>query len=158
MKAIWDTTIKTHFILVSVYLVLIDGAIFTSQWRWDRRFTWSFEPREGLAICRAKGVSSFLRYLKTRSTGPSPGIEPAISRSAVKRTIDWASQSGTDPIGLSRWWFCHHLNGNICYRISSTDRANPLLRSSLRVKGFNISYCFTLSYVIFIVLTGSRSL
>ena len=46
-------------------------------------FTWSSEPREGLACCSAKGVPSFLGYFKTLSIGPVPGIEPATSCSAV---------------------------------------------------------------------------
>ena len=66
--------------------VLIEGAIFTSHRRRNRHFTLSFEPREGLAICRAKGVPSFLSYLKTLSVGPAPGIEPMTSRSTVKRS------------------------------------------------------------------------
>ena len=51
----------------------------------------SFEPSEGLAVCKAKAVPSFLIYFKTLtlsiqpSTAPVPGIEPATSRSAVKR-------------------------------------------------------------------------
>ena len=57
---------------------------FTSpNWRRDRHFTWSSEPREGLAACTAKEVTSLLNYFKTLSTGPAPGIEPATSRSAV---------------------------------------------------------------------------
>ena len=50
--------------------------------------TWSSEPREGPAVCSAKAVPSFLRYFKTVSIGPAPGIEPAISRFAVKRSTD----------------------------------------------------------------------
>ena len=65
--------------------------INVSYWRRDRHFTWSSEPREGLAICRAKAVPSFLRYFKTLSIGPTPGIEPTTSRSAVKRSTDWAN-------------------------------------------------------------------
>ena len=38
----------------------------------------------------AKGVPSFLSYFKTLNIGPAPGIEPATSRSAVKRSTDWA--------------------------------------------------------------------
>ena len=49
---------------------------------------WSSEPREGLAICRAKGVSSFLSHFKILSVGPVPGIELATSCSAVKRSTD----------------------------------------------------------------------
>ena len=64
--------------------VLIGDTIFyVSNWRQDRHFTWSSEPREGLACCSAKRVPSFLGYLKTLSIGPAPGIEPATSRSAV---------------------------------------------------------------------------
>ena len=33
---------------------------YVSNWRRDRHFTWSSEPREGLACCSAKGVPSFL--------------------------------------------------------------------------------------------------
>ena len=35
-------------------------SIFFSYWRRDRHFTWSSEPREGPAACRAKRVPSFL--------------------------------------------------------------------------------------------------
>ena len=41
-----------------------------------RYFTWSSKPREGLAICTAKAVPSFLRYLSTLSIGPAAGIDP----------------------------------------------------------------------------------
>ena len=60
--------------------VLIDDTFFTR----DRQVTWSSEPREGLANCRAKEVSSFLSYFKTLNIGPVPGIEPSASISAVK--------------------------------------------------------------------------
>ena len=66
--------------------------------RRDRHFTWSSEPREGLACCSAKGVPSFLGYFKTLRIGPAPGIEPATSRSAVTRSYDWANPAA---IGLS---------------------------------------------------------
>ena len=48
----------------------------------------SSEPHEGLAICRAKVVPSFLSYFKTLSIGPTPGIESTTSRSAVKRSTN----------------------------------------------------------------------
>ena len=66
--------------------VLIGDTSFTSPT--DRHFAWSFEPREGLATCSAKGVPLFLSYFKTLSIGPVLGIEPATSRSAVKRSTD----------------------------------------------------------------------
>ena len=57
----------------------------------DCHFTWSSEPRQCLAACRAKGLPSFLTYFETLSIGPVPGIEPATSRSTVKRSTDWAN-------------------------------------------------------------------
>ena len=56
----------------------------------DRHFSWSSEPRDALAICRAKVVPPFLSHFKckTLSVGPVPGIEPKTSRSAVKRSAD----------------------------------------------------------------------
>ena len=64
--------------------VLIVDTIFTSP-NGD-----GTEPREGLAVWRTKEVPLFLSYFKTLSIGPAPGIEPANSRSAVKRATDWA--------------------------------------------------------------------
>ena len=57
---------------------------------------WSSEPREGPAACSAKGVPSFFSYFKTLSIGPAPGIEPATSRSAVKRSNDWANPAAVN--------------------------------------------------------------
>ena len=69
--------------------VLIGDTIFTSpNGDGDRHFTWSSEPPEGLAACSAKEVPSFLSHFKTLSNGPAPRIEPATSRSAVKRSTD----------------------------------------------------------------------
>ena len=51
----------------------------------------------------AKVVPSFLSYFKALSNGPSPGIEPATSRSAVnKRSTDWANPAAanTDDVHL----------------------------------------------------------
>ena len=83
-----------HFIWVSMYLTQSTNwghSFYVSYWRQDRHFTWSSEPREGLAICRAKGVPSFLSYFKTLSVGLVAGIEPATSPNAVKRSTDWAN-------------------------------------------------------------------
>ena len=66
------------------------SVFYVSNWRRDRHFTWSSEPREGLAVCTAKGVTSLLSYFKTLSNGPALGIEPATSRSAVD-TLYWLS-------------------------------------------------------------------
>ena len=67
-----------------------------SYWGRGRHFTWSSEPREELAICRAKAVPSFLSYFKALSIGPARGIEPATSRSAVKLCTDCANPAA-DP-------------------------------------------------------------
>ena len=76
--------------------VLWRGTIFTSP-AGDRtailRGQRTTELREGPAACSAKGVPSFLSYFKTLSIGPAPGIEPATSRSAVKRSTVWANPS-----------------------------------------------------------------
>ena len=63
---------------------------FVFKERLNSHFTWSSEPREGLAACSAKGVPSFLSYFNL-SFCPVPGFEPATSRSTVKRTTDWAN-------------------------------------------------------------------
>ena len=45
--------------------VLIGDTIFTSPTGDEtRHFTWSYEPREGLPVCRAKKLPSFLSYLR----------------------------------------------------------------------------------------------
>ena len=70
--------------------VLIGDTIFTSPTGDGTNILrWSSKWREGVAICRAKAVSSFLSHFETLSTGPVPGTEPATSRSAVKRSTNW---------------------------------------------------------------------
>ena len=51
-------------------------------------YTLSSKPHKGLAICRAKAVSSFLSYFKTLSIGLVPRVEPRTSRTSVKCCID----------------------------------------------------------------------
>jgi len=83
-----------HFIWVSMYLARkyqLGTLFYVYHRRRDCHFTWSSEPRQGVAICKAKAVPSFLTYFKTLSNGPAPGIEPATSRSTVKRSTDWAN-------------------------------------------------------------------
>ena len=69
-----------------------------SYWRRNRHCRWSSELREGLAICRAKVVPSFLSYFKTLSIGPTPGIEPATSCSAVKHSTDWPNPAAVEVV------------------------------------------------------------
>ena len=76
----------TFYLSVNVFStnVLIGDTIFyVSNWRRDRHFTWSSEPREGLACCSAKGVPSFLGYFKTLKYWSGPRNQTATSRSAV---------------------------------------------------------------------------
>ena len=76
-----------HFFSVGVFStkVLIGDTIFTSPTGDGTAISaWSSEPRDGPAVCSAKGVPSFLSFFKTLSIGPAPGIEPATSRFAVK--------------------------------------------------------------------------
>ena len=80
----------TFYLSINVFStkVLIGDTIFyVSNWRRDRHFTWSSEPREGLACCSAKGVPSFLGYFKTLSIGPAPGNERATSREMFNTTF-----------------------------------------------------------------------
>ena len=83
-----------HFIWVSRYLARTTNwghFLNISLWRLDCHFTWSSKPCKGLAVCRAKEAPSFLSYFKTLSIGPTMGKEPAISRSAVKSSTNWAN-------------------------------------------------------------------
>ena len=59
------------------------------------------EAREGLTICRAKAVPSFLSYFKTLSVGSVPGIEPVTRRSAVKRSTNGANPATVKNIHIS---------------------------------------------------------
>ena len=82
---------KALYLSVNVFSTKVlngDTRFNDSYWRRDRHFTWSSEPREGPAACRAKEVPSFLSYFKTLSVGPAPGMEPTTSCSAVKRSTD----------------------------------------------------------------------
>ena len=72
--------------------VLMQGTLFLRLLRRrGRHFLWSSELREGLAVCVEKTVPSFLIYFKIPSIGPTPGIKPTTSRSAVKRSTDLAN-------------------------------------------------------------------
>ena len=80
---------NTLYLSVDIFStkVLIGDIIFTSSTGDNTTFYWwSSDPRESLAACRAKGLPSFLSYSKTQSIDPAPGIEPATSRYAVKRS------------------------------------------------------------------------
>ena len=83
--------------------VLIGDTIFyVCYWRRDRHFARPCEPREGLPVCRAKEVPSFLGCFKTPSIGPARGIEPATSHSAVERSTDLANPA-------AQFWFVHKM-------------------------------------------------
>ena len=64
--------------------VLIGDTILRLQLKTGTPFSWSSEPREGLAACSPKEEHSFPSNFNTLSIGPAPGIEPKTSRSTVK--------------------------------------------------------------------------
>ena len=67
------------YLSVKVFITKVqieDTIFYVSNWRQDRHFTWSSKPHEALAACSATGVPPFRK------------IEPATSRSAVKRSTD----------------------------------------------------------------------
>ena len=76
------------YLIVNVLSATVGHYRYLPYQRRGRHFTWSSEPREGLAICTAKALPLFLSYFKTPSFGPVPGIETTTSRSAVKYSTD----------------------------------------------------------------------
>ena len=98
-----STRKKMHFIWVSKYFArkhYLGSLFLVSNWRRDRHFTRSSEPREGLPACSAKELPSFLSYFKTLSIGRAPGIDLATSRSTIKCYSDWAN-----PAEVNLWRF-----------------------------------------------------
>ena len=85
---------KGPYLIVNVFStkVLIEDTIFPLETRPPFYVvTWSSEPIEGLPVCRAKAYLHFLVIFyrcKTLSTYPVPGIKPASSHYAVKRSTD----------------------------------------------------------------------
>ena len=59
---------------------------YVSYWRRDRYFTWSSERREGLAVCWAKAIPSFLSHFKTLCVVQVAGIEPLALQSSALPT------------------------------------------------------------------------
>ena len=83
--------------VLSTKVLIGDTVFYVSNWRRYRHFTWSSEPRKGLACCSAKGAPSFLGSFKTLSIGPAPGIEPTTSCPAVNTLyqLSWHCRSYT---------------------------------------------------------------
>ena len=83
---------KNNFIWVSRYFARKYYYFYVSNWKRDRHFTWSSEPREGLAACTAKGVPSFLSYfrpwvlVRPRKSNPRP---PALQSSTKPAALRW---------------------------------------------------------------------
>ena len=78
-----EKALYLSFNVFSTKILIGETIFYVFNWRQDRHFTWSSEPREGLAACTAEAVPSFLSYFKTLSIGAAPRIKPATSRSAV---------------------------------------------------------------------------
>ena len=79
----------------STKVLIGDSIFYISYWRRDHLSTWSSKPRKSLPACSAKGIPSFLSSFKILSIGPALGIEPVTSRSAVKRSTNWANPAAT---------------------------------------------------------------
>ena len=86
-------------------MLIGDTIFYVCYWGRDSHFARPCEPREGLPVCRAKEVPSFLGCFKTPSIGPARGIEPATSRSAVERSTDLANPA-------AQFWFVHKMQRN----------------------------------------------
>ena len=141
-----STRKKMHFIWVSKYFArkyYLGSLFFVSNWRRDRHFTWSSEPREGLPACSAKELPSFLSYFKTLSIGRAPGIDLATSRSTIKCYSDWAN-----PAEVNLWRFMAPTPQNRRlwkqppgWRFLKTPASRLLVDG--RKQGFLIRWCHT---------------
>ena len=81
---------KMHFIWVSMYLAR-KCYLGTLYWRL------LLETGPPFYVVIRATQPSFLSYFKTPSIGPTTGIEPATSRSAVMRSTDWANPAAVKP-------------------------------------------------------------
>lgn len=86
LKKFLNNTLYFNVSIFSTKVVIDHTRFHLSNKRRDRHFTWSSEPREGLAACSTNGVPSFITYFKTLSIDPSPEIEPATSSSTQRST------------------------------------------------------------------------
>ena len=78
------TALKQCTLSVSVFstkVLIGDTIIYVCYWRRDRHFARSSEPREGLPVCRAKGVHLYLHFavilrpglvIRPRESNPRP--------------------------------------------------------------------------------------
>ena len=93
------------------------GTLFfgLSYWRRDRHFTWSSEAREGLPVCRAKGVPSFLSYFKTLSISPVPAklTLPRLTIAGVPPQVINKENHGIKSIGYSIKKMTHDILFNV---------------------------------------------
>ena len=87
-------------------------------------------------------IPSFLRYFKTLSNGPAPGIEPTTSRSAVKRSPCWANPTAVIQIPLHqsislflfhlRWPKPVYMRVGYVFRLEGFDRFLLFLASLIK--------------------------
>ena len=99
---------------------------YVSYWRRERHFTWSYEPREGLLVCRATVVPLLLSYFETLSIGPATAIEPATFRSAGKRSTDWAYPAAV-----------------LSYLFAGAAEAEPAKRTKFKILALPVLYRFS---------------
>ena len=64
---VWAACVYLSVNVFSTKVLTGDTIFYVSLWRRDCHFTWSAwspKPSEGLTVCNAKAVPSFLRYIK----------------------------------------------------------------------------------------------
>ena len=66
-------SVKVHWLCIKHESTNLGHYFYVSNWKRDRHFTWSSEPREGLAACTAKVVPLFLSYFKDPEYWSGPG-------------------------------------------------------------------------------------
>ena len=71
-----------------------------------------YEHNRERPIWQCKGSTFISHYFKTLSISPSPGIEPVTSRSAVKRSTDWANPAVKQDVHTRR--AADGLEGLVC--------------------------------------------
>ena len=84
---------------VFLLLLLLLVFFFQNTWKisiWKKKGKWVTKISFNYSMWLSFSFTVFLwkrnSYLKTLSIGPAPGIEHATSRSAIKRSTDWATK------------------------------------------------------------------
>ena len=92
LPILWPGVKTKHFIWVSMYLApSTNWGHYVNAFSWRRDsppVTCSSEQREGLAVRRAKTVTSLSSYFKTLRSGPASGLNPPSSSRVPKFSLN----------------------------------------------------------------------